>query len=60
MFSHTKNVLTYIPDSKVHGANMGLISGRQDPGGLHVGPMNFAVWDVIEHLSKIKLSYQLR
>ena len=29
------------PDSKVHGANMGPIWGRQDPGGPHVGPMNF-------------------
>ena len=27
------------PDSKVRGANMGPIWGRQDPGGLHVGPM---------------------
>ena len=35
-----------IPDSKVHGANMGPIWGRQDPGGPHVGPMNFAIWDV--------------
>ena len=33
------------PDSKVHGANMGFIWGRQDPAGLHVGPMNRAgVW----------------
>ena len=31
------------PDSKVHVANMGPIWGRQDPGGPHVGPMNFAV-----------------
>ena len=31
-------------DSKVHGANMGPILGRQDPGGPHVGPMNFAIW----------------
>ena len=31
------------PDSKVHGANMGAIWGRQDPGGPHVGPMNFAI-----------------
>ena len=31
-----------IPDSKVHGANMGPIWGRQDPGGPHGGPMNFA------------------
>ena len=30
-----------IPDSKDHGGNM----GRQDPGGPHVGPMNFAIWD---------------
>ena len=36
----------YISDSKVRGANMGPIWGRQDPGGLHVGPMNFAIWDV--------------
>ena len=34
------------PDSKVHGANMGPIWGRQDPGGPHVGPMNFAIWVV--------------
>ena len=32
------------PDSKLHGANMGTSWGRQDPGGSHVGPMNFAVW----------------
>ena len=31
------------PDSKVHGANMGPIWGRQDPGGPHVGPMNIAI-----------------
>ena len=34
-----------IPDSKVHGANMGPICGRQDPGGPHVGHMNFVIWD---------------
>ena len=32
------------PDSKVHGANMGHIWGRQDPGWPYVGPMNFATW----------------
>ena len=31
-------------DSKVHGANMGPIWGRQEPGGPYVGPMNFAIW----------------
>ena len=32
------------PDSKVHGANMRPIWGRQDPGGPHVGHMNLAIW----------------
>ena len=32
------------PNSKVHGANKGPICGRQDPGGPHVSPMNFAIW----------------
>ena len=30
-----------------HGANMGPIWGRQDPGGPHVGPMNFAIWGIL-------------
>ena len=34
-------VINY-PESKVHGANIGPIWGRQDPGGPHVGPMKFA------------------
>ena len=33
------------PDSKVHVTNIGPIWGRQDPGGTHVGPMNFAIWE---------------
>ena len=37
-------VKSRFPDSKVHGANMGPIWGRQDPGGSHVGPMNFVIW----------------
>ena len=38
------------PDSRVHGANMGPIWGRQDPGGPHIGPMNLAIWVVLpEH-----------
>ena len=32
------------PDSKIQGANMGPIWGRQDPGGPHVGPMNLVFW----------------
>ena len=42
--------LLITPDSKVYGVNMGLICGRQDPGGPHVGPMNFAIWDVLRRL----------
>ena len=38
--------LLSIPDSKVHGANMGPIWGRQDSDGPHVGPMNLVIWDV--------------
>ena len=34
------------PDSKVRGANMGPNWGREDPGGHHVGTMNFAIWVV--------------
>ena len=34
------------PDSNVHGAKMGPNWGRQDLGGSHVGPMNFATWVV--------------
>ena len=49
-----------IPDSKVHGANMGPIWGRQDPGGPHVGPMNFAIWDVayVLHSEQVKEFYR--
>ena len=36
-----------IPDSKVNGANMGPIWGRQDPGGPHVGPKNLVIWGAI-------------
>ena len=40
-----KMINVNIPDSKVHGANMGPIWGRQDSCGPHVGPMNFVIWD---------------
>ena len=41
------NISSITPESKVHEANMGPIWGRQDPGGPHVGPMNFVIWDFI-------------
>ena len=46
--THGTTATAIIPDSKVHGANMGPIWGRQDPGGPHVGPMNLAIWDSID------------
>ena len=39
--------MSIISDHKVHGVNMGPIWGRQDPGGPHVGHMNFAIWDML-------------
>ena len=46
MTKHACFVVSFFgyPDSKVHGAKMGPIWGWQDPGGPHVGPMNFAIW----------------
>ena len=38
------NQIYTFPDNNVHGAKMGPIWGRQDPGGPHAGPMNFAIW----------------
>ena len=51
-----RRILRNAPDSKVHGANMGPIWGRQDPGGPHVGTMNFAIWGFLsltEFISRI-------
>ena len=44
------------PDSKVYGANMGPIWGRQDPGGPHVVPMNFAIWEAFPLKHKLLLN----
>ena len=41
--SHYTSSEMSTPDNKVHGANMGPIWGWQNPGGPHVGPMNFAI-----------------
>ena len=42
---HSGAPVTNIPDGKVHGVNNGPSWGRQDPGGHHVTPMSFAIWD---------------
>ena len=45
MTSWYGNTFWINPDGKVHGANMRPIWGQQDPGGHHVGPVNFAIWE---------------
>ena len=43
-------VIAVHPDSKVHGANMGPIWDRQDPGGPHAGPVNFVIWGILSDI----------
>ena len=45
-----------IPDSKVHGANMGPTWVLSAPDGPHVGPMNLAIRDTSYHRWQEKLS----
>ena len=40
------NEIGNIPDSKVHGANMGPNWVLLAPDGPHFGPMNLAIWDI--------------
>ena len=47
------------PDSKIHGANMGRIWGRQDPGGPHVGLMNFAIWEGNQEARELHIQLKL-
>ena len=35
-----------IPDSKIHGTNMGPTWDLSAPDGPHAGSINFAIWDV--------------
>ena len=48
-----------IPDSKVHGANMGPTWVLSAPDGPHVGSMNLAIRDVIKIIVPIPLLYVL-
>ena len=50
-FGHSYDLFTYIPHTK------GPIWGRQDPGGPHVGPMNFAIWDDFPIASELILKH---
>ena len=44
-------------DSKVHGANIEPIWGRQDPGGPYVDPMNLPIWVYCTHTFSNTHSY---
>ena len=66
--SHMKSIwnLIFITSHKicfkVRGANMGHVWGRQDPGGSHVGPINFAMWDMLHYMrtkTNLTLVYSL-
>ena len=43
----------YVPDSKVHGANMGPTWVLSAPDGPHVGPMNFVIRDMKKNQWKV-------
>ena len=59
---HLYRYIFVFPDSKVHGANMRPIRGRQDPEGPHVGPMNLAIWFEIQLKCQFNafIKYRLR
>ena len=44
----------YIPDSKVHGVNMGPTWVLSAPDGPHVGHMNLVIRDVTRHVHVLK------
>ena len=48
-----------IPDSKVPGAKMGPIWGREDPNRPHGDPMNFAIWDMAVKRDWMTLYYDI-
>ena len=46
--NHASGLRFAVPDSKVHGANMGPTWVLSAPDGPHVGTMNRAIWDVFQ------------
>ena len=48
-----------IPDSKVHGANMGPTWVLSAPDGLHIGPMNLAMRDIMVFCSWVVVCYHI-
>ena len=48
-FKRLKSSPNQLPDSKLHGANMGLTWVLSAPDGPHVGPMNLAISEDMEN-----------
>ena len=48
-FNRQRGLISYIPDSKVHGAQHGAHLVLSAPDGPHVGPMNLAIRDHAMH-----------
>ena len=51
------NCFVHKLDSKVQGANMGPIRGREAQGGPHVGPINFAISEYLLHCFRFSVSF---
>ena len=56
LYSSPESTINDIPDSKVHGANMGPTWVLSAPDEPHVGPMNLAIRDIL-HQNTIGLLY---
>ena len=54
-YGHVHCIL--IPDSKIHGANMGPAWVMSAPGGPHVGPINLAIRDDINVVKRMKFGH---
>ena len=52
--------LDIVHDNKVPGANMGPFWGRQDPGGPHVGPLNFAIRGMFVDILGTEIKHRLK
>ena len=52
----SNGISVYVPDGKVHGANMGPTWVLSAPDGPHVGPMNLAIRGVMQLLIHVLAS----
>ena len=55
--SEQEDIYTEVPDSMVHGADMGPTWFLSSPGGSHVGPINLAISCALKSIVDIKTIY---